>query len=100
MTPCITDTCNQNVDLCLKLVVLFWVFFNSAAFSLDTEQPDYDLDSDDDMFVNKLKKKMELSQLQFEEMIDRLEKGSGQQVGTLGLFICEINLQMQLNIDH
>ncbi|XP_034744594.1 enhancer of polycomb homolog 1-like isoform X3 [Etheostoma cragini] len=51
-------------------------------FSLDTEQPDYDLDSEDDAFVNKLKKKMEISFLQFEEMIDRLEKGSGQQVGT------------------
>uniref|UniRef100_A0A3Q0QTP9 Enhancer of polycomb homolog n=1 Tax=Amphilophus citrinellus TaxID=61819 RepID=A0A3Q0QTP9_AMPCI len=48
-------------------------------FSLDTEQPDYDLDSDDEAFVNKLKKKMEISYLQFEEMIDRLEKGSGQQ---------------------
>lgn len=52
-----------------------------AAFSLDAEQPDYDLDSEDDAFVNKLKKKMEISFLQFEEMIDRLEKGSGQQVG-------------------
>lgn len=59
---------------------------------MDTEQPDYDLDSDDDMFVNKLKKKMELSQLQFEEMIDRLEKGSGQQVSALWLFISEISL--------
>ncbi|XP_053322158.1 enhancer of polycomb homolog 1 isoform X2 [Spea bombifrons] len=48
-------------------------------FSLDAEQPDYDLDSEDDVFVNKLKKKMDLSPLQFEEMIDRLEKGSGQQ---------------------
>ncbi|XP_043990412.1 enhancer of polycomb homolog 1-like isoform X2 [Gambusia affinis] len=48
-------------------------------FSLDTEQPDYDLDTDDEAFVNKLKKKMEISCLQFEEMIDRLEKGSGQQ---------------------
>lgn len=48
---------------------------------MDTEQPDYDLDSDDDTFVNKLKKKMEISLFQFEEMIDRLEKGSGQQVG-------------------
>lgn len=28
---------------------------------------------------------MEISLLQFEEMIDRLEKGSGQQVGTAGL---------------
>lgn len=76
------------------------MFFNPVAFSLDTEQPDYDLDSDDDMFVNKLKKKMEISQLQFEEMIDRLEKGSGQQVGTLWLFIFKINLHTHLNIDH
>ncbi|KAM4552114.1 enhancer of polycomb homolog 1-like isoform 1-T1 [Odontesthes bonariensis] len=52
-------------------------------FSLDTEQPDYDLDSEDDAFVNKLKKKMEISCLQFEEMIDRLEKGSGQQAVSL-----------------
>lgn len=63
---------------------------------MDTEQPDYDLDSDDDMFVIKLKKKMELSQLQFEEMIDRLEKGSGQQVGALQLFIGN----KHLNMDH
>uniref|UniRef100_A0A673K414 Enhancer of polycomb homolog n=1 Tax=Sinocyclocheilus rhinocerous TaxID=307959 RepID=A0A673K414_9TELE len=48
-------------------------------FSLDTEQPDYDLDSEDETFVNKLKKKMDVGALQFEEMIDRLEKGSGQQ---------------------
>lgn len=48
-------------------------------FSLDAEQPDYDMDSEDEIFVNKLKKKLEISPLQFEEMIDRLEKGSGQQ---------------------
>lgn len=48
-------------------------------FSLDAEQPDYDMDSEDEVFVNKLKKKLEISPLQFEEMIDRLEKGSGQQ---------------------
>ncbi|MEQ2188677.1 hypothetical protein GOODEAATRI_017467, partial [Goodea atripinnis] len=53
------------------------------AFSLDTEQPDYDLDLDDEAFVNKLKKKMDISYLQFEEMIDRLEKGSGQQVSAV-----------------
>ncbi|KAJ8336639.1 hypothetical protein SKAU_G00378590 [Synaphobranchus kaupii] len=52
-------------------------------FSLDTEQPDYDLDSEDEAFLNKLKKKMEITPLQFEEMIDRLEKGSGQQMVTL-----------------
>lgn len=54
--------------------------FCLTAFSLDTELPDYDLDSEDETFVNKLKKKMEITALQFEEMIDRLEKGSGQQV--------------------
>nr|XP_057916343.1 enhancer of polycomb homolog 1-like isoform X1 [Doryrhamphus excisus] len=52
-------------------------------FSLDTEQPDYDLDSGDETFVNKLKKKMEITALQFEGMIDRLEKGSGQQFVSL-----------------
>ncbi|XP_037550299.1 enhancer of polycomb homolog 1 [Nematolebias whitei] len=48
-------------------------------FSLDAELPDYDLDLEDDTFVNKLKKKVEITLLQFEDMIDRLEKGSGQQ---------------------
>ncbi|XP_010880901.2 enhancer of polycomb homolog 1-like isoform X1 [Esox lucius] len=52
-------------------------------FSLDTEQPDYDLDTEDEAFVNKLKKKMEITFLQFEEMVDRLEKGSGQQTVSL-----------------
>ncbi|KAJ8272482.1 hypothetical protein GJAV_G00089620 [Gymnothorax javanicus] len=52
-------------------------------FSLDTEQPDYDLDSEDETFITKLRKKMEISPLQFEEMIDRLEKGSGQQMVSL-----------------
>ncbi|XP_061614230.1 enhancer of polycomb homolog 1-like isoform X2 [Phyllopteryx taeniolatus] len=52
-------------------------------FGLDTEQPDYDLDSGDETFVNKLKKKMEITAMQFEEMIDRLEKGSGQQFVSL-----------------
>ncbi|XP_026147798.1 enhancer of polycomb homolog 1-like isoform X2 [Mastacembelus armatus] len=52
-------------------------------FSLDTEQPDYDLDSEDETFVNRLKKEIEITALQFEEMIDRLEKGSGQQLVSL-----------------
>ncbi|XP_059900413.1 enhancer of polycomb homolog 1-like isoform X1 [Gadus macrocephalus] len=53
------------------------------AFCLDAEQPDYDLDTDDETFVNKLKKKMEITALQLEDMIDRLEKGSGQQLVSL-----------------
>lgn len=73
----------------LTLFLFFCFFFGelvfiSTAFSLDTEQPDYDLDSEDEAFVNKLKKKMDVGALQFEEMIDRLEKGSGQQVPEAG----------------
>ncbi|XP_062843446.1 enhancer of polycomb homolog 1b isoform X2 [Trichomycterus rosablanca] len=52
-------------------------------FSLDTEQPDYDLDTEDELFVTRLRKKMEVGALQFEVMIDRLEKGSGQQLVSL-----------------
>lgn len=52
-------------------------------FSLDAEQPDYDMDSEDEVFVNKLKKKMDIFPLQFEEMTDRLEKCSGQQAVSL-----------------
>lgn len=57
-----------------------------SAFSLDAEQPDYDLDSEDEVFVNKLKKKMDICPVQFEEMIDRLEKGSGQHKSKLAIF--------------
>ncbi|XP_013399697.1 enhancer of polycomb homolog 1-like [Lingula anatina] len=54
-----------------------------VAFGLDQEIPDYDMDSDDEQWLNKQAKKMEINPLQFEEMMDRLEKGSGQQVVTL-----------------
>uniref|UniRef100_A0A6Q2YIA3 Enhancer of polycomb homolog n=1 Tax=Esox lucius TaxID=8010 RepID=A0A6Q2YIA3_ESOLU len=62
---------------------LFHTVFFITAFSLDTEQPDYDLDSEDEAFVIKLRKKMDIKSLQFEEMIDRLEKGSGTQLVSL-----------------
>uniref|UniRef100_A0AAY4A778 Enhancer of polycomb homolog n=1 Tax=Denticeps clupeoides TaxID=299321 RepID=A0AAY4A778_9TELE len=52
-------------------------------FSLDAEQPDYDMDSEDEAFAVKLQKRMEMGELQFEIMIERLEKGSGQQLVTL-----------------
>lgn len=52
---------------------------------MDQEMPDYDMDSEDEAWLNKQRKKMDINPLQFEEMIDRLEKGSGQQV--ISLFI-------------
>jgi enhancer of polycomb-like protein len=47
---------------------------------MEQEIPDYDMDSEDESWVEHQSKKMEISALKFEEMMDRLEKGSGQQV--------------------
>lgn len=55
-------------------------YFCSSAYGMDQEIPDYDMDSEDESWVNEQKKKMEINPLKFEEMMDRLEKGSGQQV--------------------
>lgn len=38
------------------------------------------MDSEDEAWVTEQSKKMEITPLKFEEMLDRLEKGSGQQV--------------------
>lgn len=75
---CVLQTLLRTKHFCSKTNFDFHCYH--LAFSLDAEQPDYDLDSEDEIFVNKLKKRMDISPLQFEEMIDRLEKGSGQQV--------------------
>ncbi|XP_043247172.1 enhancer of polycomb homolog 1-like isoform X2 [Amphibalanus amphitrite] len=60
-----------------------YIHYQSYAF--DNDVPEYDLDSDDEMWINAQVKKMDVSLTydQFEEMMDRLEKGSGQQVITL-----------------
>ncbi|XP_068602816.1 enhancer of polycomb homolog 2 [Brachionichthys hirsutus] len=47
---------------------------------LDLEQPDYDLDSEDETLLNRLNRKMEIRPLQFETMVDRLEKASAHQL--------------------
>lgn len=54
--------------------------FSFLAFNLDNEQPDYDMDSEDETLLNRLNRKMEIKPLQFEIMIDRLEKASSNQV--------------------
>ncbi|XP_059173938.1 enhancer of polycomb homolog 1-like [Physella acuta] len=58
-------------------------YIHIQAFNMDQEIPDYDMDSDDDSWLNEQSKKMEITPIKFEEMMDRLEKGSGQQVVTL-----------------
>ncbi|XP_032366006.1 enhancer of polycomb homolog 2 isoform X2 [Etheostoma spectabile] len=47
---------------------------------VDVEQPDYDMDSEDEMLLNRLKRKTEIRPLQFEIMVDRLEKASTHQL--------------------
>ncbi|KAF1383077.1 hypothetical protein PFLUV_G00150580 [Perca fluviatilis] len=47
---------------------------------VDAEQPDYDMDSEDEMLLNRLKRKTEIRPLQFETMVDRLEKASAHQL--------------------
>ncbi|KTG38841.1 hypothetical protein cypCar_00043503 [Cyprinus carpio] len=46
---------------------------------LDNELPDYDMDSEDETLLNRLNRKMELKPVQFETMMDRLEKASTNQ---------------------
>lgn len=67
-------------------------FFSFLAFNLDNEQPDYDMDSEDETLLNRLNRKMEIKPLQFEIMIDRLEKASSNQV----LYIVKMSLVLQL----
>ncbi|XP_030388402.1 uncharacterized protein LOC115634683 [Scaptodrosophila lebanonensis] len=49
---------------------------------LDTEVPDYDMDSADEEWLSQ-QQRLELTELKFEQMMDRLEKSSGQTVVTL-----------------
>ncbi|XP_043930804.1 enhancer of polycomb homolog 2 [Protopterus annectens] len=58
-------------------------FIHIQPFSLDNEQPDYDMDSEDETLLNRLNRKMEIRPLQFETMIDRLEKASANQLVNL-----------------
>jgi enhancer of polycomb-like protein len=50
---------------------------------MEQDIPDYDMDSEDEKWVALQSHKMDLTPLQFEEMMDRLEKSSGQTVVTL-----------------
>uniref|UniRef100_A0A3Q4BF45 Enhancer of polycomb homolog n=1 Tax=Mola mola TaxID=94237 RepID=A0A3Q4BF45_MOLML len=50
---------------------------------LDPEQPEYDLDSEDEMLLGRLNRKMEIKPVQFETMVDRLEKASTHQLVSL-----------------
>ncbi|KAM3608168.1 uncharacterized protein V6R79_020363 [Siganus canaliculatus] len=53
------------------------------SLALDLELPDYDMDSEDETVLNRLNRRVELRPLQFETMVDRLEKASTHQLVTL-----------------
>jgi enhancer of polycomb-like protein len=67
---------------------------------MEQEIPDYDLDSEDESWLQEQSKKMEISPLKFEEMMDRLEKGSGQQVTFFFLFKGKLILIEHLYSSH
>lgn len=50
--------------------------------AIGLEQPDYDLDSEDEVLLSRLNMKMEIKPVQFETMMERLEKASTQRVRT------------------
>ncbi|XP_031419220.1 enhancer of polycomb homolog 1-like isoform X2 [Clupea harengus] len=52
-------------------------------FTLEPEQADYDLDTEDETCLLQLQKRLQIGALQFEDMMEKLEKGSGQQLVTL-----------------
>ncbi|XP_053213578.1 enhancer of polycomb homolog 1-like [Panonychus citri] len=51
-----------------------------APFDFEQEVPGYDLDSEDETWLGQQKDLSDLTPLKFEEMMDKLEKSSGQQV--------------------
>lgn len=57
--------------------------FVFVALALEQDVPDYDMDSADETWINSNEKRFDLTPLKFEEMMDRLEKSSGQTVITL-----------------
>lgn len=70
-----------------------------AALGLDNEQPDYDMDSEDETLLNRLNRKMEIKPLQFETMVDRLEKASTNQVCLPALFLVFVFARLILDLD-
>lgn len=50
---------------------------------MEQDIPDYDMDSEDERWLVSQAQRLEINAYKFEEMMDRLEKSSGQTVVTL-----------------
>lgn len=68
-----------------RLTLTFVVCFDFLVLALGMDQdiPDYDMDSADEIWVEDQCKRMDLDVIRFEQMMDKLEKSSGQTVVTL-----------------
>ncbi|XP_029327628.1 enhancer of polycomb homolog 2 isoform X3 [Mus caroli] len=75
-------------------------FIHIQPFNLDNEQPDYDMDSEDETLLNRLNRKMEIKPLQFEIMIDRLEKASSNQITSEPRAVSEVTNLLQTFSDQ
>lgn len=51
-----------------------------VALGLEQDVPDYDMDSSDEIWISQQSRRLDLTPLKFEQMMDRLEKSSGQMV--------------------
>lgn len=59
------------------------IVYTFVALGLEQDVPEYDMDSDDELWIDLQRKRLDLTPLKFEQMMDRLEKSSGQTVVTL-----------------
>ena len=63
--------------------LFIYFLLKSLALGLEQDVPEYDMDSEDELWVSQQRKRLDLTPLKFEQMMDRLEKSSGQTVVTL-----------------
>lgn len=59
------------------------MYKKNIALGLEQDIPDYDMDSADEVWVTSQTRRLDITPLKFEQMMDRLEKSSGQTVVTL-----------------
>lgn len=74
------------------------IFLSFAALGIEQDIPDYDMDSADETWINTQTRRFDLTPLKFEEMMDRLEKSSGQTVATLNEAKALLNQDDEISI--
>lgn len=69
----------NTTSTCSHIIIILFIIL---ALSLEQDIPDYDMDSADEMWVES-QNRLDLTPFKFEQMMDRLEKNTGQTVITL-----------------